>query len=236
MKTLDRIGRIAGLLTIASLLPAFGQSRNTTIALDRGALCVTEGEIQTGAGNRLSVDSTKMRAYVNQPTTDRIEAQFTYLGGTAEQSRLGSGEIRSQFGLKLHAQNACNLIYAMWRMEPESKIVVSIKKNPGQTMSSECGNRGYQNIKPQRTSPVPVLHPGDSHTLSAELRGNDLQVSVDGAPVWQGDLGPGAAGIAGPLGLRSDNVRLALDLRAGVSGPMRPNFRLACKSGPGVSD
>jgi hypothetical protein len=236
MKTLHLAGSVAGLLIIAALLPAFGQNRNTTIPLDRGSLCVTEGEIQTSAGNRLSVDSTKMRAYVTLPTTDKMEAHFTHLGGTAEQSRLGSGEIRSQFGLKLHAQNACNLIYVMWRIQPESKIVVSIKRNPGQTMSSECGNRGYQNIKPQRASSVPVLRPGDSHTLSAELRGDALQVSVDGAQVWQGDLGPDASGLVGPLGLRSDNVRLTLALQAGVSGPMRPSFRLACKSGPGVSD
>jgi hypothetical protein len=236
MKTFHLTGRIAGLLTIASLLPAFGQDRNPMIALDRGSLCVTEGEIGTAAGNRLSVDSTKMRAYVNQPTSDRIDAHFTYIGGTADESRLGSGEIRRQFGLKLHAQNACNLIYAMWRIEPKSEIVVSIKKNPGQSTSSECGNRGYQNIRPQHASPVPVLRPGDSHTLSAELRGDALRVSVDGAPVWQGELGPEASGIAGPLGLRSDNVRLTFDLRAGTSGPNHPDFRLACKSGPGVSD
>jgi hypothetical protein len=59
---------------------------------------------------------------------------------------------------------------------------------------------------------------------------------VDGAPVWQGALGPEASGIAGPLGVRSDNVRLTFDLRAGESGPNHPDFRLACKSGPGVSD
>lgn len=234
MKAFHFGSRAAGFLTILSLLPAFAQDR-TTAVVDRSSLCVTEGEIQS-AGNRLSVDSTKMRAYVTAPTTDAIEASFTYLGGTAQESALGSGEIRRQFGLKLHAQNACNLIYAMWRIEPKSEIVVSIKKNPGQTMSSECGNRGYRNIKPQRASPVPALRPGDSHTLSAQLRGDALQVSVDGRPVWQGDLGPEAGGLAGPLGLRSDNVRLSFDLRAGASGPAHPNFRLVCKSGPGVSD
>jgi hypothetical protein len=236
MKTFDFVGRVAGLLTIASLLPAFGQDRDKSLVLDRGSLCVTEGEIGTKPGNRLSVDSTKMRAYVNQPTTDTIEAHFTYLGGTAEESQLGSGEIRRQFGLKLHAQNACSLVYAMWRIEPESKIVVSIKKNPGQTMSSECGNRGYQNIKPQHTSPVPILRPGDSHTLSAAMHGDALQVSIDGAAVWEGELGSEANDLAGPLGIRSDNVRLEFDLKAGTLGPMHPHFRLACKSGPGVSD
>jgi hypothetical protein len=236
MKVFGFAGRAAGLLTIVSLIPALAQDRNRNPALDRSSLCVTEGEIQSSAGNRLSIDSTKMRAYLTTPATDSIEADFTYLGATAKESALGSGEIRRQFGLKLRAQDACNLIYAMWRIEPRSEIVVSVKKNPGQAMSSECGNHGYQNIKPQHTAPVPVLRPGDSHTLSAQLRGDALQVSVDGAPVWQGSLGPEANSLAGPPGLRSDNVRLAFDLRAGVPGAAHPNFRLACKSGPGVSD
>ena len=55
----------------------------------------------------------------------------------------------------------------MWRMEPESKLVVSVKSNPGQHTSAECGNGGYRNIKPLRTSAVPVVRAGDRH----ELRG-----------------------------------------------------------------
>ena len=64
----------------------------------------------------MSVDSSKMRACVNSRTTDTIEAHFIYFGGTAQESGLGSGEVRRQFGLKLHAQNACNPVYAMWRI------------------------------------------------------------------------------------------------------------------------
>ena len=221
---------------LASLTPFRAQDRGRRIAVDRGSLCVTEGEIKTDSGNTLSVDSSKMRAYVNRWTTDTIEAHFIYLGGTAQESRLGSGVVRRQFGLKLHAQNACNLIYAMWRIEPDSKLVVSVKKNPGQTTSSECGNRGYQNIKPNRIAPVPILHSGDSHTLGAELHGKVLRVLVDGAPVWEGDLGPKVTDLAGPVGIRSDNVRLSFDLKTGISDAMPPDFPLACKPGPGVSD
>jgi hypothetical protein len=217
-------------------LSAHAQIGGRTVNLTRGSLCVTEGEIGADAGNRLTVEATKMRAYVNTWTSDAVEARFTYLGGTAQESALGSGEVRRQFGLKLRAQNACNLVYAMWRFEPESKVVVSIKKNPGQTMSSECGNRGYQNIKPHRTGPVPHLKPGDAHTLGAALHGNAMQVSIDGTPVWEGDLGPEAGDLAGPVGIRSDNTRLAFDLKAGAAAGMHPDFRIACKSGPGVSD
>ncbi len=91
-----------------------------------------------------------MRAYLNAITAHQVEVHFTYLGSTGNEARLGSGELRRQFGLKLRAQDACNLVYAMWRIEPESKLVVSIKSNPGQHTSAECGNRGYRNIKPQR--------------------------------------------------------------------------------------
>jgi hypothetical protein len=236
---MEAIARRRGLAAIlVSLLPilAPAQAGERTIPLNRGSLCVTEGEIGNDTTNQLTVDTTKMRAYANTWTSDAIYAHFTYIGGTAEESALGSGIVRRQFGLKLRAQNACNLVYAMWRIEPESKIVVSIKKNPGQSMSSECGNRGYQNIKPRRAGPVPSLRPGETHTLGAELRGDELRVMVDGNPVWEGDLGPESAGLTGPVGIRSDNVRLAFDLKAGSENRPHPHFQLPCKSGPGASD
>lgn len=233
MKTLVRFLPALLLLTFFSHVFAQGE-RKTTI--DRGSLCVTEGEIGADSSGRLSVESTKMRAYANKPTSDSIEAHFTYLGGTAQESALGSGEIRRQFGFKLRAQNACNLVYAMWRIEPESKVVVSIKKNAGQTMSSECGNHGYQNIKPQHVSPAPILRQGETHTLGADLRGGELKVLIDGRPVWEGDLGSEASDLSGPVGIRSDNIRLSLDLATGTPPGMHPDFRVACKSGPGVSD
>jgi hypothetical protein len=108
-------------------------------------------------GSRLAVAVPKMRAFVAAATTQVVEARLTYLGPTRTEARLGSGEMRRQFGLKLRAQNGCNLVYAMWRIEPEAKLVVSVKSNPGMNSSSECGNRGYRNIKPRRWSAVPHL-------------------------------------------------------------------------------
>ncbi len=236
MRVFVSFDTVAALLMLTSLVPSLAQGRERRIAVDRGSLCVTEGEITIDSGNTLSVDSSKMRAYVNRWTADTIEAHFIYLGGTAQVSRLGSGEVRRQFGLKLRAQDACNLVYAMWRIDPESKLVVSVKRNAGQTTSSECGNRGYQNIKPRHSAAIPILRSGDSHTLGAELHGKVLRVLVNGAPVSEGDLGPEVTDLAGPVGIRSDNVRLSFDLKTGVSGAMHSDYSLSCKSGPGVSD
>ena len=212
------------------------QIAGNTLAVSPSKLCVTEGAVEAQEGNRFSVESSKMRAYVNGWTSQAIGAHFTYLGPTAEESRLGSGEIRRQFGLKLGAQNACNLVYVMWRFEPQSRIVVSVKRNPGETLSSECGNRGYQNIKARHSGPPPAMGRGETHDLGAEMKGTQLRVMVDGKEVWDGDVGPEARDLKGPVGIRSDNVRLGVDLEAGqVEGP-HPHFLAACKSGPGVSD
>jgi hypothetical protein len=199
-------------------------------------LCVTEGLVAAGSDGRLSVTTPKMRAYVNGWTGPAIEAHFTYLGPTAELSPLASGEARRQFGLKLRAQDACNLVYAMWRIEPESKIVVSVKQNPGESTSSQCGNRGYQNIKPQRSVAPPILHRGDTHTLGAEFVGNDLHVYIDRREVWQGSLGAEASALQGQVGVRSDNIHLAFDLNVGAPVGIHPQFIRACRTGPDVSE
>lgn len=206
------------------------------MAIGRESLCVTEGALDNAPKGRLAVNANKMRAYVSAWTSQAIEAHFTYLGPTAEESKLGSGATRVQFGLKLRAEDACNLVYAMWRIEPESKVVVSVKRNPGQTRSSECGNRGYVNIKPQRAVAAPALRAGDTHTLSAKIDGDELHVFVDNAEVWDGSLGPDAEGLKGPVGIRSDNARLTLDLKAGAFVGRHPGYALTCKSGPDASD
>src|SRR5580658_2734499 len=148
------------------------------MTISRADLCATEGTLGQLDGKRFSVGVPKMRAYLDMPTPQFLEARFTYLGSTGHEAPLGSGEMRRQFGLKLRAANACNLVYVMWRIEPESKLVVSVKTNPGQHSSAECGNRGYQNIKPRRSSPVPSLNPGDAHSLRAGLNGTEMQVFV----------------------------------------------------------
>jgi hypothetical protein len=193
-------------------------------------LCVTEGNIAALRGTGLAVDSVKMRAFLNHATGQIIEARFKYLGATAQASPLGSGALRRQFGLKLKAQDACNLVYAMWRIEPEAKLVVSVKTNPGEHSSAECSNHGYRNVKPARSAPVPNLRPGDTHALRAELSGTATRVFIDGHAVWEGEVGSEAARLAGPVGLRSDNVRLEIDLRTAAPLAGAAGQRKACSS------
>jgi len=204
--------------------------------VSRASLCVTEGAIDELPGAQLSVSVPKMRAYLNAFTPQDVETRFTYLGSTENEARLGSGELRRQFGLKLRAQDACNLVYAMWRIEPESRLVVSVKSNAGQHSSAECGNRGYRNINAGHSKPVPLLQPGATHSLRAEMKGDELKVFADNTLVWEGSLGPEVLSFDGPVGIRSDNARLRLELRA----PLPPNSQQArapgCRTGPGESE
>jgi hypothetical protein len=120
-----KVALVTSLLAAVLLCVTYAQSAGwLTIHGDR--LCVTEGAIEKTARDRLSVNVPKMRAYVNEWTAQSAEMRFTYFGGTSKESALGSGAIRRQFGLKLHAQDPCNLVYAMWRAA---------------TKTSSCGKR-----------------------------------------------------------------------------------------------
>jgi hypothetical protein len=232
----------AALIVSLSAVPLWGGNEPHLRQIPRSALCVTEGALEESPGQGfsgnvpLSVNVPKMRAYVNRFTTQTVALNFAYLGPTANESALGSGEIRRQFGLKLRAQDPCNLVYAIWRVEPESRLVVSVKSNPGQRTSAECANRGYRNIKPRRSSPAPLLHPGDTHTLQAEMDADFLRVFADGRVVWEGALGADVLNLNGPVGIRSDNVRLRLRLEAGEPAGAHPDYIVACKSGPSESE
>jgi hypothetical protein len=211
--------------------PVSASSGSKLTSVSRAELCVTEGAIEELPGEQLSVSTPKMRAYVNAITPQWVEADFTYLGSTGDEARLGSGELRRQFGLKLRAQDACNLVYAMWRIEPESKLVVSVKSNPGQHASSECGNRGYRNVKARRSAPVPALRPGDAHMLRAEMNGDEMKVFADNVLVWEGSVGPDLQALAGPIGIRSDNARLQIRLLVAKPLPAPAAHAPGCRSG-----
>ena len=214
-----------------SFSAASESSGTKLMSVSRANLCVTEGVIEELPGARLSVSVPKMRAYLNALTPQFVEAHFTYLGSTGSEARLGSGELRRQFGLKLRAQDSCNLVYAMWRIEPESKLVVSVKSNPGQHTSAQCGNRGYRNIKPRRSAPVPALRSGETHTLRAEMNGAEMKVFVDNSLVWEGSGRPDALAFDGPVGIRSDNARLQIELRAGQPLEAQRGHAPGCRSG-----
>jgi hypothetical protein len=201
--------------------------------LSRSMLCVTEGRVDALRLNRLSVSVPKMRAIVMPLTAQAIEMHFTYLGETTPVSRLQSGALREQFGFKLRADNACNLVYVMWRIVPKPELVVSIKSNPGLSTSRQCGNAGYRNVKPGRATPIPVLRPGESHRLAASLSGSMLTVRVDGTLAWEGDLGPLGLSAESPVGLRSDNAKLELEAFAALAVSGKPRAEHACPVGGG---
>lgn len=236
MKRSANFIRAACLLFFASNATNGALSSVNWLPVPLAKLCVTEGAIAPASGNRLSVNVPKMRAFVTIATSQDVEARFIYLGKTPGEKPLGSGEMRRQFGLKLRAQDPCNLVYAMWRIEPESKLVVSVKSNPGQHTSAECGNRGYTNIKPVHGSPVPFLRPGAAHTLRAEMNGEDLRVYGDNNLVWEGNVGSEGGRFNGPVGIRSDNARLELELRAGQSIGAHPDYKLSCRTGAGEGE
>jgi hypothetical protein len=172
---------------------------------------VPDGRIEK-AGNRLMVSTKEMRATLKFPTQRNVTLRFTFLGPTKEVSRLGNGEVRSQFGIKLRAQDTCNIVYVMWHFSPDQKIAVSIKRNPGKRTHEDCLDHGYiNNIKP-RTSALPQpVHADEPHTLSAIMSGSNLTVEADDGVVWEGDLGPASLEFDGPVGLRSDNARVIFD-------------------------
>jgi hypothetical protein len=52
-----------------------------------------------------------------------------------------------------------------------------------------------------------VSRPGQTHTLRAELHGNNLIVTADGNVAWDGSLGNEPLSLKGPTGFRTDNAR-----------------------------
>jgi hypothetical protein len=183
-------------------------------AVNPRSLCPTRGQVaHTKEGYR--VLGPKVRAIAAGSTGDIAELRFVYLGASAEGARLASGQLRRQLGLKLRAADGCNLVYVMWRIEPTPGIEISIKRNPGERTHAECGADGYTKVA--HVAEVPTLRVSAKrveHVLRARISGEVLDVSVDGRRVWRGALGDGLRGLAGPAGVRSDNVAFDFELRA----------------------
>ena len=194
----------------------------------RSKLCITEGGIGRLYGNKLSVSVPKMRAFVTDPTLQEVEARFKYLGPSKKSIPLTSGEMRRQIGLKLRAANGCNLVYAMWRIEPKAELVVSVKSNPGMTSSSECDAHGYQDIKPAHAGQMPKIIPGKRHSLRAIMDGTAMRVYADQNLVWEGDVGSSALTFDGPVGVRTDNGRFEFELFAALPGENQHGATAVC--------
>jgi hypothetical protein len=185
--------------------------------IDRNDLCVTNGTVSMLPGGRLAVDTPSSRAVVGaaaKNTADQVaEIHFHYLGPTPNNKPLASGELRRQIGLKLRAEDTCNLLYVMWHIEPDATVAVSIKRNAGMHTHEQCRAGGYVNFKPLKHMDLPI-RPGQTHTLRAELHGNDLTVTADGKVAWQGTLGNELLSSGGPPGFRTDNARFEFEYYA----------------------
>jgi hypothetical protein len=201
-------------------------------------LCVTNGVISTLSDGRLAIDSPSSRAVARNIGYQSAEIRFRYLGPTQISKPLASGELRRQIGIKLDAQDTCNLLYVMWHIEPDSRIAVSVKRNPGQHAHEQCGAHGYVNIKPSVSIQPAKILSGDSHTLRADLQSEELTVSADGAVVWRGTLANQIGDLAGPVGLRTDNARFEFEYFArAVNVPEgmapKPSKHEHCQKSPG---
>jgi hypothetical protein len=229
-------GRLGLSLLLMFAAPLAGGQSLAPTPVTRGQLCVTEGAVEQSADGSLAVSTPKMRAFALVPVADIVQAQFRYLGPSVVESPLRSGVLRRQFGLKLRTVDPCNLIYVMWRIAPQSSLVVQVKSNPGQHSSGECTNHGYRTVKPHLAAPLPELLLGEPHALRAELLGTQLRASVDGRTVWQGDLDGAAPMSEGPVGARSDNARIAFTLAVGPGTALSAAQLPACRPGQEASE
>lgn len=181
--------------------------------------CFTSGGVADVDGPSILIEDAETRGVVPGTATASTVLQeatvtFTYLGETEEVVPLGSGAIRHQLGLKLRSQDPCNLLYVMWRFD-EQRIVVQVKRNPGDDTSAECGNAGYGTVKSISTN-VPAVAIGSSHTLYARVRNQWLRVYADGVLAWEGSLvttaTPYGADFVGDIGWRTDNAEAWIEL------------------------
>jgi hypothetical protein len=94
--------------------PASGSS---LARIDRKDLCVTNGTVSQLPDGQLAVATPSSRAVVGASTEkasdQAAEIRFRYLGPSQSTKPLASGELRRQIGLKLRAQDTCNLVYAI---------------------------------------------------------------------------------------------------------------------------
>jgi hypothetical protein len=215
---------VVGCAFLASLYSS--SARPTPLAADapplqrveREKFCVTNGVVSALPDGRLAIDTPSSRAVLRVATGQTAEIRFRYLGPSESSKPLASGELRRQIGLKLRAQDTCNLLYAMWHIEPDSRIAVSVKRNPGKHTHEECGARGYVNLKPRTSIALPKVSPGESHALRAELRGTNLSLLADGRVVWEGTVGSDIDEFDGPVGFRTDNARFTVQYFAVLPG------------------
>ena len=212
-------------LCLAAVIAPSPQAEGATMwtPVPLAHLQVTSGAITTLWSSLLQTRSPQMRAVEHDAGRHAQWARlkFRYRQPSDGTSPLRSGAIRRQIGLKLLAGDPCNLVYVMWWEYPVHEIAISVKRNPGQTTSSQCGNRGYTEIT---KIPLPTprsVHDHRKHVLEARTRREPdgtlaLTVLTDRTPVYDAPLPTNlTTDLNGPIGARSDNGRYTFTLDAG---------------------
>lgn len=172
-------------------------------------LQVTSGELTQA----VLIDHPTVRAVIPGSSGLTIATEGIYHGPSSTLAPLSSGEVRQQVGVKLLAQNGCNVLYAMMRLTGTLGLEISLKRNPGQTTSAQCGANGYTKLLFLDWAGS-LLEADSPFKLSAGLLNGMLTVNCEAPfvnPV-QGSLQVNLSGypldFSGPAGIRTDNSRV----------------------------
>ncbi len=192
------------------LLMAFSKAAYADwVELPLSDLQITSGQDRTrllGSG-LIEVKAPVFRATSRSSVSTASQLSFAYREALPNPEPTEGGQVRIQVGQKLMSKDPCNLIYVMWRLFPQERIVVSVKRHSGST-SAECGGQGYTNV-------ASIAVPADLSARSGSYR--DLQsvydpstrllsVQINGREIWEGSLPTKLVrGLSGPVGVRADN-------------------------------
>ena len=205
-------------------------------AIKPADVCVTNGALEKGSRGDFVVNTPSSRAVAKGTDDSAAAIKFEYLGPASGETRLASGIVRRQLGVKLRAEDSCNVIYIMWGIEPQPGLIISMKANEGKSTHAECGVKGYKLVPSTLERSIAPIKVGETRTLAANLdEKGKLTVRVDGEVAWEGQTSPTANKMYGYTGIRTDNVRMRFEWlgddneipaarRAG-----RPAPKVACK-------
>jgi hypothetical protein len=198
----------ASLLVLGLVSAVQGRERG----VKPGDVCVTNGALEKDSSGKFVINTPSSRAVVKGTNDSAAAIKFEYLGPAAGETLLASGVVRRQLGIKLRAEDSCNVIYVMWGIEPQPGLIVSMKVNEGKESHAECGAKGYKLVPATFEKPIAPIKIGESRALAANLdESGKLTVRVDGEAAWQGQIFPAAKTMYGYTGVRTDNVRMRFE-------------------------
>lgn len=205
-------------------------------AIRAGDVCVTNGALETDSSGRFVINTPSSRAVVKGVDDSAAAIKFEYLGPASGETRLASGIVRRQLGIKLRAEDSCNVIYIMWGIEPQPGLVISMKVNEGKSTHAQCGVKGYKLVASTFERQIAPIQVGEPRALAAHLDAKGkLSVRVDGELAWEGQTFPTANKMYGYAGIRTDNVRMRFEWLGDDSAVPaarragRPAPKVACK-------